>query len=88
MQAVAAAWPTPFGPLIPGAMGWIAADGWCFGELALLFSMTRPIRAGRVVPYDGAIPGSVWLFIGFFLAGALRTSWKGGKALERGWKGL
>jgi hypothetical protein len=83
MEAVAASWPTPFGPLIPGALGWIAADGWCFGELALLFSFTRPTLAASTVPYEGGLPAAVWLCIAFFLAGAARTGWKGAAAISR-----
>jgi hypothetical protein len=86
MEAVAASWPTPFGPLVPGLMGWIAADGWCFGELALLFSFTRPSLAARTVPYQGDVPAAVWLCIAFFVAGAARTGWKGAAAVRRGWR--
>jgi hypothetical protein len=81
MEAVAASWPTPFGPLIPGAMGWMAADGWCFGELALLFAFTRPTSAAPTVPYEGGVPAAVWLCIAFYLAGAARLGWKGAAAL-------
>jgi hypothetical protein len=82
MEAVAASWPTPFGPLIPDALGWIAADGWCFGKLALLFSFTRPTLATSSVAYEGNVPTLVWLCIAFFLAGATRTGWKGAAAIS------
>ncbi len=60
MEAVACSWPTPFGPLIPGLMGRLAAQSWSLGEVALLFSMTRPNRALETVPYDGPVPLVVW----------------------------
>ena len=43
MEAVACSWPTPFGLLIPGLMGRLAVKSWSLGEVALLFSMTRPV---------------------------------------------
>ena len=63
LEAVACSWPTPFGCLIPGFLGRVAADGSCLGEIALLFSMTRPLRGLAVVPFAGRIPGSVWLLL-------------------------
>lgn len=67
MEIVPAAWPTPFGLLLPGALGWAAADGWCFGELALQFSMTRPNLRGGITQYEGGVPGMVWVFLGMYL---------------------
>jgi hypothetical protein len=87
MEAVPASWPTPFGPLILGALGWLAADSRCLGELALLFSMTRPNLAGSEVPYAGGVPGSVWVFVAFFVVGALRFTTKSIGALHNGWSG-
>jgi hypothetical protein len=63
METVAASWPTPFGFVVPGIFGWLAADGGCFGELAILFSMTRPSIVPKPIPYTGAAPPIVWLFI-------------------------
>jgi hypothetical protein len=60
LEAVACSWPTPFGFLIPGFLGRVAAEGSCLGEIALLFSMTRPLRGLEVVPFSGRIPGCVW----------------------------
>ena len=81
-EALALAWPTPFGFLIPGVMGWAAADGWCLGETALLFSMTRPIIAGeKIVPFKGSIPAAAWiatgvyLFLGFVLLSCEVRGW-------------
>ena len=63
LEAVACAWPTPFGGLIPGILGRVAADAGCLGEVALLFSMTRPLRGLEVVPFVGHFPGTVWLLL-------------------------
>jgi hypothetical protein len=77
MEAVAVAWPTPFGFLFPGILGSLAADGWCFGELALDFSMTRPNSTTRYVPYSGPVPPVVWLLVGLYLlAGAAIVGWE------------
>lgn len=69
MEAVAATWPTPFGLLVPGVMGWAATDSWCLGETALLFAMTRPNRSDRSIAFTGSPPLAVRGFI--FLYGAL-----------------
>ena len=76
MEALALSWPTPFGFLIPGAMGWSAADGWCLGETALLFSMTRPTSAGEeIVPFQGSIPAIAWIAAcGYILLGFVLIS--------------
>ncbi|MBU4459253.1 MAG: hypothetical protein KJ579_01695 [Verrucomicrobia bacterium] len=62
-EAVAASWPTPFGLLLPGAMGKHAAGSWSLGEIALLFSMTRPLPPGQPVRFTGRVPGSVWIML-------------------------
>jgi hypothetical protein len=69
MEAVAASWPTPFGFLVPGLMGRLAADSWSLGEVALLFSMTRPTLAAEIVPFEGHAPGIVWVLLAIY-AGA------------------
>lgn len=68
MEVVACSWPTPFGPIIPGVLGYLAADGWCFGEIALLFSMSRPTPTIGVVPFSGSVPRIVWIVIASYLA--------------------
>jgi hypothetical protein len=68
MECVAFSWPTPFGPIIPGILGYLAADGWCFGELALLFSMSRPTPADGIVPFTGPVPHIVWAVAAAYLA--------------------
>lgn len=60
-EAVACSWPTPFGFLVPGLMGRIAANSWSLGEVALLFSMTRPNLAANTVPFEGHTPYIVWI---------------------------
>jgi hypothetical protein len=72
LQVLALSWPTPFGLLVPGAMGWLAADGWCFGELALSFAMTRPTYVAVTRNHDGSVPVLLWVMIVFYLGvGAL-----------------
>jgi hypothetical protein len=71
MEAVAASWPSPFGLLLPGFLGLVAADGWCFGELAMHFAMTRPNHVSNVVASKGQTPGVVWAFIAFYLLGGI-----------------
>jgi hypothetical protein len=72
LQAIACSWPTPFGPLIPGVMGSYAVDSWSLGEVALLFSMSRPARVVRSVPYAGVAPPLVWfLLLGYAGLGTL-----------------
>jgi hypothetical protein len=71
-EVLALSWPTPFGLLLPGAMGWLAADGWCFGELALSFAMTRPTYATETRTHDGTVPPLIWLMTAFYFGvGAL-----------------
>jgi hypothetical protein len=70
-EVVAASWPTPFGPLIPGFMGRVAVKSWSLGEVALLFSMTRPTLAAETVPFEGHTPWIVWaLFLVYAGAGS------------------
>ncbi|MBI4559648.1 MAG: hypothetical protein HY706_18830 [Candidatus Hydrogenedentes bacterium] len=66
MEAVACAWPTPFGFLIPGIMGKLAADSWSLGEVALLFSMTRPTIVSETVPFTGSAPLLVWVLLAIY----------------------
>lgn len=71
IETVACSWPTPFGFLIPGLMGRLAAKSWSLGEVAMLFSMTRPILASETVPFEGNAPFIVWaLLIVYAGAGA------------------
>ncbi len=72
LQVIACSWPTPFGPLIPGVMGALAVESWSLGEVALLFSLSRPTRVVLTVPYTGVAPPLVWLFLlGYAGLGAL-----------------
>lgn len=68
MEAVAASWPTPFGLLFPGVLGWVAADGWCFGELAIQFAMTRPNQSPQTKVFQGSAPPVVWVMVLVYLA--------------------
>ena len=60
LEAFACSWPTPFGSLLPGLMGKLAADAPCLGDVALLFSLTRPVGPDAV-PFTGPLPRVVWL---------------------------
>ena len=72
LEAVACSWPTPFGFLLPVAMGKIAVGGGCLAETALLFSMTRPVCAAKTVPFSGPVPLIVWvMFMAYASVGAL-----------------
>jgi hypothetical protein len=75
MEAVAASWPTPFGPLIPGLMGRIAVKSWSLGEVALLFSMTRPTLAAETVPFNGPTPRIVWILLAVYAGGGVFFIW-------------
>jgi hypothetical protein len=66
LEAVACSWPTPFGYLLPGLLGRLAADSGCLGEVALLFSMTRPVQGLEVIPFTGRVPGIVWLLLALY----------------------
>jgi hypothetical protein len=66
-EVIAASWPTPFGLLIPGLLGYFASEGWCFGELALSFALTRPNYTTATVPSSGSTPPILWLFACFYL---------------------
>ena len=79
METLAAAWPTPFGPLVPGVLGWAAADSWCLGETALLFALSRPNHAGGTTPFTGQAPLVVWGFVLFYAAlgaGLVLREWR------------
>ena len=72
MEFVACSWPTPFGPVIPGTLGSVAAGGWCLGETALLFSMSRPSPTDVGIPFTGPVPRIVWaVIVAYFAVGLL-----------------
>jgi len=71
LETVACSWPTPFGFLVPGLMGRLAANSWSLGEMALLFSMTRPTLAARTVPFEGHAPAIVWILFVVYLGTGL-----------------
>ncbi len=68
LEIVACSWPTPFGLLIPGLMGRLAAESWSLGEVAILFSMTRPTAIAERVPFEGPVPPIVWLLLATYTA--------------------
>lgn len=67
LETVICSWPTPFGFAIPSFMGWMAVNASPLGEVALLFSMTRPILVSDIFPYLGKIPGIIWAASFFYL---------------------
>jgi hypothetical protein len=75
MEAVACSWPTPFGPLIPGLMGCLAVKSWSLGEIALLFSMTRPVCVEKIVPFEGRTPFIVWICLAAYAGMGLFCIW-------------
>jgi hypothetical protein len=75
MQTVACSWPTPFGFLVPGLMGRLAVKSWSLGEVALLFSMTRPILAPETVPFEGHAPFIVWVLLAVYTGAGLFFIW-------------
>ena len=75
MEAVACSWPTPFGLLIPGLMGRLAAKSWSLGEVALLFSMTRPTLAAETVPFEGHTPSIVWILLAVYAGAGVFFIW-------------
>jgi hypothetical protein len=75
MELVAFSWPTPLGFLIPGLMGRLAANSWSLGEVALLFSMTRPTLAAETVPFDGPVPYIVWVVLVVYLSVGMFSIW-------------
>jgi hypothetical protein len=83
MEAVAACWPTPFGPLIPGVMGRLAAKSWSLGEVGLLFSMTRPTLAKQTIPFEGHAPRMVWILFVTYLGIGTLLIWHEVRCLRR-----
>jgi len=74
-EVVACAWPTPFGFLLPGLMGRATVKSWSLGEVALLFSMTRPTVAAETAPFTGRTPWIVWLLLVVYLGAGLFMIW-------------
>jgi hypothetical protein len=83
MEAIACSWPTPFGPLIPGFMSRVAAQSWSLGEVALLFSMTRPTLAERTIPFEGHVPYVVWIALAVYLFAGTFFIWYEIRCLRR-----
>lgn len=75
MESVACSWPTPFGFLVPGLMGRLAVQSWSLGEVALLFSMTRPNSASDTVPFEGHAPFIVWICLAAYTSVGVFFIW-------------
>jgi hypothetical protein len=82
LEAVAVSWPTPFGFLLPMALGRLALDGACLAETGLLFAMTRPGCAGETVPFGGRVPLLVWALLLFYAGAGAALVW----GEIRGWR--
>ena len=74
-EVVASSWPTPFGFLLPGLMGRLAVKSWSLGEVALLFSMTRPTLAAKTVPFEGHTPPIVWILLAIYSGAGVFFIW-------------
>ena len=83
METVACSWPTPFGFLIPGLMGRLAAQSWSLGEVAILFSMTRPTLAAETVPFEGHAPPIVWILFCVYAGAGTFFIWFEIRSLRR-----
>jgi len=69
-QIIPASWPTPWGLMIPSLMGGLMIDAAPLGEMALLFSMTRPVPSRDVVSSPWTLPwGIILIFFIFLLPG-------------------
>lgn len=75
LEVVACSWPTPFGFLVPGLMGRLAAESWSLGEVALLFSMTRPTLAADTRPFQGPVPFIGWILLAIYTSTGLFSIW-------------
>lgn len=85
-EAVACSWPTPFGFMLPKLMGIMAVDSPSLGEVALLFSMSRPNQVGEAVPYEGGIPGIVWIMLVAYLGVGVMVIGLEARGVRRAWR--
>lgn len=74
-ETIACSWPTPFGFLVPGLMGRLAVQSWSLGEVAMLFSMTRPTPAMVATPFEGHTPGIVWVMLVIYAGSGVFFIW-------------
>jgi hypothetical protein len=56
-------------------MGRVAVKSWSLGEVALLFSMTRPTHAAERVSCQGRTPAIVWLLLAVYAGVGLLSIW-------------
>ena len=66
-------------------MGRLAANSWSLGEVALLFSMTRPTLAAKTVPFEGHAPAIVWVLFAVYLGTGLFSIWFEMRSMRRRW---
>jgi len=75
IEAVAYAWPTPFGFLIPSVSGKLTVDSWSLGDVALLFTMTRPIYSEKIIRSEDSFPWSIWVILFAFISVGILLIW-------------
>lgn len=75
IEAVAYAWPTPFGFLIPSITGKLTVDSWSLGDVALLFTMTRPIQNEEIILFKDTLPWSIWVILFTFISIGMLLIW-------------
>ena len=56
-------------------MGRLAVKSWSLGEVALLFSMTRPTLAADTVPFEGHTPPVVWVLLATYTGAGVFFIW-------------
>ena len=88
LEAVACSWPTPFGFLVPSIMGKLGADSRSLGEVALLFSMSRPNQTDGIIPYRGEVPNMVWGMLFFYTGAGLLFIWLEIRAIRKFFRAL
>jgi hypothetical protein len=68
-------------------MGRLAVQSWSLGEVALLFSMTRPTLATETVEFEGRTLPIVWVLLGVYVGAGVFFIWFEIRSVRRriGW---
>jgi len=74
-QIIPVSYPTFWGLMIPSSMGKLLVDSGCLGEVALVFSLTRPVPAKPISTQSPGIPLVVWMMLGVYLIPAALLIW-------------
>lgn len=75
IETITYAWPTPFGFLLPSLIGQASVDSFTLGDVALLFSMTRPTYTKDIISFQGMLPLGVWLVLFTFISLGFLLIW-------------